>query len=295
MTATTPVSDNNEYPSSPLRLNEDAGIDFEEMMKERNRVRLAFPFLVYVLLLVCKVDSNSITFSLFFFYQNFLKIRKEREEFSVAELKVQICRLEDALAAETKRRVDATTGLDDKTREEIYAMEERLRSQMIDDNKRLEERIAQVEARLEELEYRWEREATHQLDVVSQKSQEFEKSLKKLQFDQDTERKARLRREGSLLQQVENHATEFEQRWNSEQKAREDRISLLEQNIQQQLSKRQKEEESFHLRVQAELQLLKKDLKAESQERQAQDEEIVEALNRYTRHLQQSLSVLSSD
>ena len=91
-------------------------------------------------------------------------MRKEREEFSVAELKVQICRLEDALAAETKRRVDATTGLDDKTREEIYNMEERLRQQMIEDNKRLEERIKVIEARLEEFEYRWEKESAHQLD-----------------------------------------------------------------------------------------------------------------------------------
>ena len=49
-----------------------------------------------------------------------------RDEYNVAELKVHIVCLEDALAAETKRRVDATTQLDERARVQVYDMEELL-------------------------------------------------------------------------------------------------------------------------------------------------------------------------
>eukprot|EP00980_Cylindrotheca_fusiformis_P007392 scaffold1525_cov142-Cylindrotheca_fusiformis.AAC.192 len=269
MTLSTPISSPSRsgLPSSPaggetldaiLALSAD-GTSFEEIMKERNR------------------------------------IRKEREEYNVAELRVQILRLEDALAAETKRRVDATTALDGQAREQIYEMEQRLRAQMVEDNERLESRLEKLEGRLEDLEERWEKDSASQLEAISRKSQDFETALKQLQLEQDTERKARLRREGTLLQQVENHATEFEERWKMERNERENRIGHLENSLNQQMAKRMQDEKIFQQQVQAELEGLQRDLEEESMERKAQDEEIVEALNRYTKQLQESLSILSSD
>ncbi|KAL3944026.1 MAG: hypothetical protein SGBAC_001894 [Bacillariaceae sp.] len=265
---TTPTSSptRSSIAPSPMVQNVDTLVvsasdasTFEEIMKERNRVR------------------------------------KEREEYSVAELRVQISRLEDALAAETKRRVDATTSLDDMAREQIFAMEERLREQMKEDNHRLENRLHQVETHMEELEYRWKKDSEEQLEAVAQKSQEFEKAMKSLQSDQDTERKARLRREGNLLQQVEHHVAEFEVRWKLEKEERENRVRFLEDHLDQQMVKRREEENVFQDKVREELELLQRELDEETMERKAQDAEIVEALNRYTMQLQQSLNILSSD
>ena len=55
------------------------------------------------------------------------QVRKEREDYHIAHIKVQMSRLEDALAAETKRRVDATTSLDELSRTQVLEMEERVR------------------------------------------------------------------------------------------------------------------------------------------------------------------------
>jgi hypothetical protein len=148
---------------------------------------------------------------------------------------------------------------------------------------------------MDELGDRWEKDSAVQLNTISRKSQDFEKELKQLQLEQDTERKSRLKREGNLLQQVENHATEFEERWNLERHERENRIDHLEQNLKQQMAKRMHNEQIFQQKVQTELEELQRDLEEESQERQTQDDEIVEALNRYTKQLQESLSILSSD
>jgi hypothetical protein len=139
----------------------------------------------------------------------------------VAELKVQIVRLEDALAAETKRRVDATTQLDERARVQVYDLEERLRRQLQEDNQKLQKRLATLEARFDELEQHWEVTSSAQMETIHKTSVDFGNALEQLQQEQDTERKARLRREGTLLQQVENHAKEFEDRWNAE---RQDRL-----------------------------------------------------------------------
>jgi hypothetical protein len=208
---------------------------------------------------------------------------------------VQISRLEDALAAETRRRVDATTQIDDQARHQIYEMEERLRKQLEDDNTTLQARISTVEDRLAELEERWSLDAAKQMESIQQKADGFSKSLDQLQQEQDVERKARLRREGSLLQQVEHHAKEFEDRWNAERQDRLDQIAKLEFQLKEREEQREREQASFQQRVDEEIELLRTELDLEIQERQAQDEQIVSALNRYTQQLQESLSILSSD
>lgn len=203
--------------------------------------------------------------------------------------------MEEALAAETRRRVDATTKLDDQAREQIYEMEQRLRKQLEDDNVKLQSRLTQLETRLQALEDRWTQDSERQLESIQHKAQDFSKALEQLQQEQDTERKARLRREGSLLQQVEHHAKEFEDRWTAERQDRLGQIAKLEQSLTDKETQRQQEQARFQNRVEQEIELLRAEIEVEVQERQTQDEEIVAALNRYTQQLQHSLSILSSD
>lgn len=174
-------------------------------------------------------------------------------------------------------------------------MEERLRKQLLEDNEKLEARLAKIEARVEELETRWERDAAKQMESLSKKSEDFSSSLERLQQEQDNERKARLKREASLVEQVENHAKDFEARWDAERKFRMDRMSKLELAITEQEATREEEQVNFQRRIDNELEALKAELVEEVHERKSQDDEIVSALNRYTEQLQYSLSILSSD
>ena len=224
----------------------------------------------------------------------YFQIRKEREECNVAELKVQIVALEDALAAETKRRVDATTKLDQMSREQVYEMEERLRQQLKEDNATLESRLNKLEKKIVELEGNWEKDSRGQLDAITQKSQDFCSSLEKLKQEQDTERKSRLKREGALLEQIETHYKEFEDRWERERNDRLERIASLEEQVYRQQNKRDQDQASFQQNVQEALSLLQQELDQEIQERKKEDEDIVSALNRYTQQLQQSLSLLNN-
>ncbi|KAG7367182.1 SF-assemblin/beta giardin domain containing protein [Nitzschia inconspicua] len=263
----TTMNKGNNNSSTPVTISATIGTplpdpneeNFEEIMRERNRVR------------------------------------KEREEHHMAALKVQISRLEDALAAETKRRVDATTALDDLARTQVFEMEQRLKQQLQEEHNGLQERLDALEDRLEALEQKWTNDSNDQIELVRNKAADLNKSLQGIQQQQDAERKARLKREGNLLEQVEQHAKEFEERWNEEQSDRIKKIRELEDQIVRHEARLAMEQKRYEERIEAELTLLKEELAEEVEERQTQDEEIVAALNRYTQQLQLSLSILSSD
>ena len=213
----------------------------------------------------------------------------------MAAFKIQMGRLEDALAAETKRRVDATTSLDEVARTQVFEMEQRLKQQLQEDNKGLHDRMDALEERVKALEQKWAKDSNDQTELVQSKAADLTKTLQGIQGQQDTERKARLKREGHLLQQVEQHAKEFEERWSLERSDRVQKMSELENQILRNEARMAMEQKRYQERLEKEMTLLKKELAEEIEERQSQDEEIVAALNRYTTQLQQSLSILSSD
>ena len=213
----------------------------------------------------------------------------------MAELKVQVKQLEQALRAETKRRVDATTQFDQQARQAVQEMEDRLRQQLAIDNKAIDERLDRLQHRIAALEGRWEQESTAQVEWIQQKADGICQTLEDMQEAHDEERRARLKREGRLLAQVEDHGRHFEERWETERKERLESIQSITNRLEAQASNQSEKQASFHGRVELELQQLQQELQEEQEERQAQDEEIVAALNRYTQQLQHSLSILSSD
>ena len=221
--------------------------------------------------------------------------RKEREDHHIAHIKVQMNRLEYGLAAETKRRVDATTAIDELARTQVNDMEKRSREQLQQENDSLQIRLGALEDRVKTLELSWTKDANKQVESIQSKATDLGKSISQIREDQDMERKARLKREGVLLQQVEEHSKEFEDRWILERSERTRQLEQLENQMVRNEARLALEQKKYEERIETELLSLKEELAIEAVERQAQDEEIVAALNRYTQQLQHSLSILSSD
>ena len=223
------------------------------------------------------------------------KVRKDREDYHIAHIKVQMGRLEDALAAETKRRVDATTALDELARTQVHEMEERVRLQLQEENETLQRRLSALEERVTFLEQNWQKDADHQIRLVNQKSADLTKSIAQIRDEQNMERKARLKREGILLQQVEGHARDAQESWRKERKNRIQKLEHLEKQIIRNEARLALEQKRYEDKIESELAALRQEVEKEAMEREVQDETIVAALNRYTKQLQHSLSILSSD
>lgn len=226
---------------------------------------------------------------------SFSQVRKEREDYSVAELRVKIQNLEQALTAEVKRRLDATHSLEDRTKQHVTELEERLVTRMESMNLNLRTKLLNVEERLTSLEEVIERDFEQHNQCVVVQAEAFRVSLAQVQRDMEHEKKSRLIREGRLLQQVETHAKELEQLYKQEQEERIASIATLTGTLTSQTTNLKEQQSTWESQIQAELNGLHGDLEREIKERQAEDEDIVTALHQYTQQLQHSLNILNDE
>lgn len=224
------------------------------------------------------------------------RLRKEKEEHSVAELRVQMVSMERALAAEVQRRIYSVTQMEAKCRETIGQME--LKCQEV-----LDQRLGHMETRLQQVEQSLGTLTTESHQILSHdiphqiqtQSTILKESLDDLKQSLALERNERLGRDQRLGEQVD----QFSNTWNSQmEQERAERLEGMAQvHDTLRLTSDQHQTAAQHLEqtMQDELADLRAQIERERKERTMEDDEIVNALNRYTDYLQTSLNVISDD
>eukprot|EP00550_Attheya_septentrionalis_P009110 CAMPEP_0198284590 /NCGR_PEP_ID=MMETSP1449-20131203/4050_1 /TAXON_ID=420275 /ORGANISM="Attheya septentrionalis, Strain CCMP2084" /LENGTH=276 /DNA_ID=CAMNT_0043981735 /DNA_START=79 /DNA_END=909 /DNA_ORIENTATION=- len=224
------------------------------------------------------------------------RLRKEKEEHSVAELRVQMVSMERALAAEVQRRIYSVTQMELKCRETIGQMEAKCQDVLDQRLGHMETRLQQVEQSLEQLTTESHQSLSHDIpQQIRTQSTTLKESLDDLNQSLTLERNERLGRDQRLGEQVDH----FSKSWNSQMD--QERAERLEGMAQVhdtfRLTSDQHETAAQHLEqtMQDELADLGAQIERERKERTMEDDEIVNALNRYTDYLQTSLNVISDD
>lgn len=208
---------------------------------------------------------------------------------------MRISKLEQALTAEIKRRVDATRALEESAKKQVSLMERRLQTQMEQHSKTINTRLSQLESRLSQLEHKTEKEAHQQLKLIEQKEKDFSKSVEGLKMEMESEKKSRLVREGRFLQQLESHSLSLEEKWSNERHERIEAVAQLTQELKLKEQDRMEQQTEWQSRIDKELEALSNELKEEIQERETQDESTIAALNQLTSQLQSSLAILNGE
>ena len=220
------------------------------------------------------------------------KQKKEKEDLSIAELRVCMADMERSLAQETKRRLDATASLQQLSIDKVSGMEQRL-NEIIDRRiSSIQDRVIMLESKVQDLNIRLEEERIRIPADIERMGKEIQNALRSLQEDFVSERNERLQREGRIMKQVSDHSDIVHQRWNQERNEREIAIHSILKQVQENQEYHTSEDprESY-----LDLQCLLSDLEIERHERKAEDEEIIQALYRYTEKLESSLSIMSGD
>jgi SF-assemblin/beta giardin len=213
----------------------------------------------------------------------------------VAELHSKIAKVEQALTAEVRRRVDATHQLEKKVTQRVEEMEGRLIKRLEDQSSLLVCRMKELEDRLDTLEMAVEADAKAHRTNVQKQGTDLKLQLHDLFRELELEKKSRLVREGRFLQQIESHAKELEDRWRQEQEERITEVGKLSTLLETQEQQRLHQQRLWQNQVSAEMAALQQEMAAEVQERQAEDEAIIVALRNYTKQLQNSLAILNGD
>lgn len=222
-----------------------------------------------------------------------MKQRKEREDAAVAHLRVQVKRLEAALTAETKRRVQAVKEVQEQAKEAVNQVTALWRESLEKEGTEVNQRLASLEDRINHLENRWKGDVSAIEKNIDNKATQWKSALEELQTQAEMERKARMRREERIMQQINEVSEKYEKSWKEERHLRVTELSKLTERVKTQEDIRDAQVKGLEERIQEALDDLNNALETEANERQTQDTEIVTALNKYTEQVQSSLSFVS--
>lgn len=216
-----------------------------------------------------------------------------KEDAAVSQLTVQVSRLEAALSAETKRRIAAVQQINEKSVVAVKELEERLQKQLEHEMGRVHERLGGLEERVSSLEERWTDDVASLQDDIGATNKQLRSQLTAMQQNITTDRQQRTVRESQLKQQIEDLSTDFQERWKAERQDRISDLAALQETMDAVHGARQADVAAFERTLRSELSSLSTAVEREVQERHDHDQDIVGALNRYSKQLQDSLAAAS--
>lgn len=218
--------------------------------------------------------------------------RKDKDEHCVAELRVAMNNMDRSLTQEIKRRIEGNKVLENKAREEISTMEEKLTLMLENKVNMFYERLTSLEDKVQELNERLEDEKQTIPMDIELKGKELKEMLVGFQNEFSVERRDRLTREGRIMKQLTDHAQDMTEKWQEESSERQRDADEIKSRLKHHENNRAQADNDYDSLISSELKLLRDELQQETMERKVEDDEIVEALNRYTENLQKSLSML---
>merc|ERR1712038_84039 len=219
--------------------------------------------------------------------------RREKDEQCIAELRYSISNMDLNLTQEIKRRIESIKELEQISAKNISAMEDKLYAAMEDRVQCIEFRLKNMEEKVHELNERMEEERNRVPKDIEQRGRELKDMMQSFQEEFAAERRDRLAREGKIMKQLADHTAEMRAAWEEESQKREECVAELKKRLEDHENNRAQADYGFESLIKRELDSLRKDVEQERSERMAEDDEIVEALNRYTENLQNSLSTLT--
>ncbi len=219
--------------------------------------------------------------------------RREKDEQCIAELRYSISNMDLNLSQEIKRRIESIKKLEADCQTNIENVEQKLYSVMDEKVRCIAFRLNNLEEKVHELNERLEEERNKIPKDIEARGRELKEMINEFQEEFSTERRDRLAREGRIMKQLTDHSEDMKTTWQKESQKREDSVQKLRSRLDDHERYRSQADETFENLIARELEALRMEVERERLERMNEDDEIVEALNRYTENLQNSLSTLS--
>ncbi|KAG8458125.1 hypothetical protein KFE25_011680 [Diacronema lutheri] len=220
-------------------------------------------------------------------------VRKKAEDSRVTRIERELGRLEKAINVETRRRIEATKAIQLQYEEKLEAMQTSFREQIKASTdalraeiRGLHDHIARLEARMDEERENREREIQrHNHDVLSK----FDAHTKEFEIEKVT----RLEREAQLLKRIGDEAFRVQQKIAQERIHRDGEIVQMKDEFWAATKSRDKADEVFKSEMLRKMGVVQRELDVETKARELSEEQLVNAINDYTKALQDGLRVIN--
>ncbi|RLN52230.1 hypothetical protein BBJ28_00010615 [Nothophytophthora sp. Chile5] len=244
--------------------------------------------------------------------------RREKDEHRLAEMKQEMNRLELKLEAEIKKRIEMNKSLQNYCDEKVSQMTAAFETLLSSRATQVNDRLDRLTHEISDLQSLVEKEKRDIPLLIENKTNELTQKLAAFMDAFEDERQRRSAQEAALLKRFGDHEHATAEAFERERHDRELKYSELKNALDSYTSTRIRGDERFHTFAQDEIAKIQNALVTEAQvsvaafdecrgilvlnvcivrsakAREREDDEIVEALNRYTAKLQESLKVITS-
>merc|ERR1719262_1356462 len=221
------------------------------------------------------------------------KGRIDREGTKLNGIKESMVKLEQTLNSEIKRRVEANKALQGLFESQIEAIQERLEAIFMERLDRLQESVDEMGDRMTTVERDFTMTRERYIQDIEDKNAVVAKDVNGMQNAFENEKIDRKDREQAISRKLSEHETRTQAAFEAQQSNREHKYSSLRAELDQIKRSREKGDDKFQTFILEEVASVKNGLVAESHAREQADDDIVQALNHYTKCLQDALRIIN--
>lgn len=221
------------------------------------------------------------------------KQRTDREGSKLDGVKDSMVKLEQTLNSEIKRRVDATKTLQAMFESQIATIQNRLEAIFMDRLDKLQLSVDGLSDRMATVERDFTITRELCIQDIEDKNAMVAKDINGMQNAFENEKVNRRERELVICKKLGDHESRTQSSLEQLTADREARYQALRGELEEIKRTREKGDDKFQTFILEEVAALKNGLVAESHAREQADDDIVQALNHYTKCLQDALRIIN--
>mmetsp|Transcript_9001 Transcript_9001/g.16255 ORF Transcript_9001/g.16255 Transcript_9001/m.16255 type:complete len:264 (-) Transcript_9001:64-855(-) len=218
------------------------------------------------------------------------KDRIDLEENKLIGIKDSMGKLEQTLNSEIKRRVEANKALQGLFETQIQSVQSRLEEVFLERLDRLQGSVDALSDRIGTMEREFATTREQYIQDIEDKNAGVAKDLNSIQNAFENEKVDRQEREHAIVKKISDHETRTQSAFEASAQNREQKYQQLRGELE--VLKR-KGDVKFQTFILEEIAAVKQGLTTESTAREEADDDIVQALNHYTKALQDALRIVN--
>ncbi|KAF4676029.1 hypothetical protein FOL47_006830 [Perkinsus chesapeaki] len=220
--------------------------------------------------------------------------RRDSEETRLGSIREGVGKLERTLNSEIKHRVEANKAMKGMFEMQITAAQERMETFFTDRLDQLQGTVDAISERVAAVERDFATERERYIRDIEEKNASVARDVSALHNAMESDRISRQERETNVAKRLADLEYRTEGRLEQERVSRETKLSELRETVTECKRLREKGDEKFQSFILEEVAAIKNNLVLEAQQREQCDDDIVQALNHYTRALQDALRIVNS-
>ena len=220
--------------------------------------------------------------------------RREVEDSKLSGARETLNRLEKTLNAEVKRRVEANKALQEMFESQILQVQEKLETGFEDRLEKVEDAVNTLSDRVGIIERDFAIERDRYVRDIEDKNGLVARDVNGLQTSFENERLVRAEKEALIVKRLADIEAKTDERIEGGKVMLDNRILQIRAEMEDIYKANTNGDDKFERFVLEEIASLKNSVLLESQSRESADDDLVNALNHYTKALQDALRIINS-